>query len=209
MTADFSTRDPSRAEFWDERYGADFMPWDAQGVPAALIDYVERARPAPRVLVPGCGSAYEAGFLYRRGFEVTAIDISPRAIERARGVLGAEVADRVLRQADFFTLAGPFDWIYERALLCALPPSMWSQYAAAAERLLAPGGRIAGFFFIDDAVPDPRRGPPFASRAAEIDAVFAAGFSRGEQRPVEPGQSIAVFAGHEHWIVWQRRESSF
>jgi SAM-dependent methyltransferase len=204
---DFSTRDPARAEFWDERYDAEFTPWDAHGVPPALAEYVARAAPGKRVLVPGCGSAYEAGYLHDLGYAVTAIDISPVALQRARAVLGEAVADRVLQQADFFTLPGPFDWIYERALLCALPPALWSRYAAAAARLLVPRGRLAGFFFIDDTVPDPRRGPPFAARRAEIDGLFEQSFVRVEQKAVEPAQSIPVFAGHEHWIVWQRPEA--
>jgi SAM-dependent methyltransferase len=203
---DFSTRDPARAEFWDERYSADFTPWDARGVPPTLAEYVARSAPGKRVLVPGCGSAYEAGFLHERGYAVTAIDISPVALERARAVLGEAVAAQVLRRADFFTLPGPFDWIYERALLCALPPALWPQYATAAAHLLEPGGELAGFFFIDDAASEPRRGPPFAARRAEIDELFDKSFVRVEQRAIEPGQSIPVFAGHEHWIVWQCRE---
>jgi SAM-dependent methyltransferase len=205
---DFSTRDPARAEFWDERYSAGFIPWDARGVPPALAEYVARAAPGERVLVPGCGSAYEAGYLHDRGCAVTAIDISPVALGRARALLGDAVADQVLKQADFFTLPGPFDWIYERALLCALPPALWPQYTAAAARLLAPGGRLAGFFFIDDAAPDPRRGPPFPARRTEIDELFEESFVRVEQKAIEPAQSIPVFAGHEHWIVWQRRDAS-
>jgi SAM-dependent methyltransferase len=205
--SDFATRDPARAEFWDERYGAEFTPWDAQGVPRALVDFIERVPLGPRVLVPGCGSAYEAGFLHQRGFAVSAIDIAPLALERARRILGDAVADKVLRQADFFTLEGPFDWIYERALLCALPPLMWPRYVEAATRLLAPGGLLAGFFFIDEAAADPRRGPPFPARRAEIDSLFAAGFERVEARAVDPAQSIPVFAGREHWIVRRRLAS--
>ena len=157
--AEFAARDPTQAGFWDERYRAGFMPWDAHGVPAALVDFVERRRPGRRVLVPGCGSAYEAGWLDERGLDVTAIDIAASALERARLVLGAEVATRVLRQADFFDLDDAFDWIYERALLAALPPVRWPEYVESAQRLLAQGGLVAGFFFIDDAVTEPRERP--------------------------------------------------
>ena len=127
------------------------------------------------MLVPGCGSAYEAGYLDARGFDVTAIDIAPEALARARAVLGDEVADRVLRQADFFALDAEIDWIYERALLCALPFRLWPDYAAAVRRLLAAGRLLAGFFYIDDAAAEPRRGPPFAAHRTEIDALFSAG----------------------------------
>jgi SAM-dependent methyltransferase len=205
MNSAFTARDPNQPEFWDERYRAGFMPWDARGVPAALAEFVERHPPGKRVLVPGCGSAYEAGWLDARGFAVIAIDISEAALERARSLLGAEVADRVLRQADFFVLDATFDWIYERALLAALPPARWPAYAAAARRLVAPGALIAGLFFVDDAVGEPRRGPPFAARGGELDALFGEAFELVERRAIPADQSIDVFAGREQWLVWRRR----
>jgi SAM-dependent methyltransferase len=162
-------------------------------------------QPGRRVLLPGCGSAYEAGFLDGRGFEVTAIDIAPAALARARAVLGEPLASRVLRQADFFTLELAVDWIYERALLCALPLRLWADYAAAAARLLRPGALLAGFFFVDEAVEARRRGPPFAARAAELDELLGAGFECIDRAEVAPAESIAVFAGREHWMVWRRR----
>lgn len=206
--SEFARHDPATPAFWDERYRAGFTPWDARGVPAALVRFVDAARPGRRVLVPGCGSAYEAGFLHGRGFEVTAIDIAPAALARAREVLGDAVADRVLRQADFFTLELEVDWIYERALLCALPYRLWPEYVAAAGRLLPAGGVLAGFFFIRNGDDEPRRGPPFAAHRAEIEGLFAPDFERVADEAVPPAQSIPVFAGHEHWMEWRRRGTS-
>jgi SAM-dependent methyltransferase len=204
--ADFATRDPATSAFWDERYRAGFTPWDARGVPPALVRFIESSPPGSRVLVPGCGSAYEAGYLHHRGFEVMAIDIAPVALERARGVLGDALAARVLRQADFFRLDAEFDWIYERALLCALPLRLWPDYAAAAKRLLRPGGLLAGFFFVDDTAGEPRRGPPFAAHRAEIDGLFMPGFDRTADDEVPAEQSLPVFARRERWMTWQRRD---
>jgi hypothetical protein len=205
--AEFASRDPATSAFWDERYRAGFTPWDARGVPPALVRFVEASDPGRRVLVPGCGSAYEAGFLHARGFDVSAIDIAPEALACARAVLGDAVADRVLRQADFFALDAEFDWIYERALLCALPPRLWPDYAAAAGRLLRPGASLAGFFYIDDAAAEPRRGPPFAAQRAELDRLFAPAFDCVAAEPVPAADSLPVFARHEHWMVWQRRHT--
>lgn len=66
---EFTTRDPSQAAFWDERFAANFTPWDQGAVPPALGRWLARAALAPgaRVLVPGCGSAYEAAFLDAAG----------------------------------------------------------------------------------------------------------------------------------------------
>ena len=204
--SEFTTRDPAQPAFWDERYRAGFTPWDARGVPDALKRFVGRSRPGHRVLVPGCGSAYEAGYLDAQGFEVTAIDIAPEAVARARGILGDAAAGRVLKQADFFTLELDVDWIYERALLCALPVRLWNDYAAAARRLLAPGSLLAGFFFVDESAPEPRRGPPFPAHRSEIEALFADAFLCVEDEVIPPAHSIPAFAGRERWMVWQRRE---
>lgn len=206
--ADFAARDPGTAAFWDERYRAGFTPWDARGVPVALTQFLAASAPGRRVLVPGCGSAYEAGALDRAGFAVTAIDIAPEALARARDVLGADIADRVLRLADFFTLDAAYDWIYERALLCALPSRLWPDYAAAAARLLSAGGLLAGIFFVDDTAGEPRRGPPFAAHRAELDALLAPKFECVADAPVPEAESLPVFARRERWMTWRRRDDA-
>src|SRR5262245_50432061 len=107
---DFPTRDPALPDFWNQRFGAGFTPWDQGAVPPSLRRFVaDSGCTGLRVLIPGCGSAYEAGWLDECGFAVTAIDYAAGAIERARTVLDQAVATRVLRQADFFSFdAQPF-----------------------------------------------------------------------------------------------------
>ena len=134
---------------------------------------------------------------------MVAIDYAAAAIERARTVLPAGVAQRVLRQADFFEFeAQPFDWIYERAFLPALPPPMWRRWAEHLPRLLAPAGELIGNFFVDAELPQPRRGPPFVTTRAELDALIGTGFACLEDVPVPPGDSLPVFAGRERWMRW-------
>jgi SAM-dependent methyltransferase len=202
---EFSTRDPASPDFWDERFKAGFTPWDQGGVPAALRSFIARAgRAGLRVLVPGCGSAYEAAWLDELGFSVTAIDYAPAAIERARSVLGAEVGARVLRLADFFEFdSAPFDWIYERAFLPALPPAIGSQWAARLAQLLAPRGEVIGVFFVVRQLPRPRRGPPFATTRSELEDLLGSRFECVEDLVVPAAESLPVFAGHEHWMRWR------
>lgn len=205
---EFSARDPAQAAFWDERFAANFTPWDQGAVPPALGRWLARSPLAAgaRVLIPGCGSAYEAALFDRAGYDVLSIDIAEAALARARAVLPTAVADRVLRRADFFAFAAaPFDAIYERAFLCALPPRLWPAYAARCAALLASGGGLAGFFFVDPAPPEPRRGPPFAMTREALDALLAPAFECVEDEPIPPDESIAVFRGRERWMTWRKR----
>lgn len=204
---EFASRDPSQPDFWNERFAADFKPWDQGDVPPALRSFLAGvAAPGRRVLIPGCGSAYEAGWLDGRGFDVTAIDYSEAALARARRVLPEPIAQRVLRLADFFAFGEPpFDWIYERAFLAALPPALWPAWARRLPQLLTGHGELAGLFFVGDTLPQPRRGPPFVTTRAELDAMLAADFDCLEDEPVPAAQSLPVFASRERWMRWRRR----
>lgn len=191
--------DPAGPEFWSARYREGFTPWDAGGVPSALEAFLEGERARLRVLVPGCGSAYEVRVFDASGHDVLAIDFSASALERASAILGS--LSRRLRQADFFTddFGAPFDLVYERAFLCALPRPLWGRWAVRIAELLPPGGRLAGFFFASE---EPR-GPPFGLRRGELDGLLAQAFERVDDRAVT--DSIPVFAGRERWQVWRRR----
>ncbi|WP_175719961.1 SAM-dependent methyltransferase [Burkholderia anthina] len=196
--ADFATRDPGNASFWDERFARGVTPWEFGGVPDGFRAFAQRREPCA-VLIPGCGSAQEAGWLARAGWPVRAIDFAAQAVATAKAQLGAH-AD-VVEQADFFAYQPPFDvqWVYERAFLCALPPSLRADYAARMAELLPAGGLLAGYFFVT-AKP---KGPPFGIERAELDALLAPHFEQIEDLPVT--DSLAVFDGHERWLTWRRR----
>ena len=192
-------QDSSKPDFWESRYRDNVIPWDAGKVPAALRDYEPEIARGARILIPGCGSGYEAAYLAGRGFDVLAIDFSAGAVAAARNNLGT--LENIVRLADFFDFdSGPlFDVIYERAFLCALPRKMWAGYADRCAQLLKPSGVIAGFFFFADSP----KGPPFGTNPAELDALLKRHFERIEDRAV--ADSIDVFAGKERWQVWRRR----
>jgi len=195
----FTSRDPLSPVFWDERFEQDFIPWDLGGVPQALRAFVER-KPAPRTaLIPGCGNGYELAWLADAGWDVTAIDFSPAAVQRARRLVGPWAA-RVV-EADFFAWQPqqPLEFIYERAFLCALPPAMRPQVTARYAGLLAPGGLLAGFFFFGSAP----KGPPFGIARAELESLLTPHFELVEEGEVV--DSLPVFAGQERWMVWRRR----
>ena len=192
-------QDSSESGFWESRYRDHVTPWDAGKVPDALRAYTTRITPGCRILIPGCGSAYEARYLAENGFDVLAIDFSPAAVELAKKNL-FPFADKA-RLANFFDFdrGDPYDVIYERAFLCALPPKMWPRYPPRTARLLRPGGDLAGFFFFKDS----EKGPPFGTTSEVLHALLDPDFALIEDVPV--ADSIPVFQGSERWQVWRRR----
>ena len=84
---------PEHPDFWCKRFGEGTTPWDAGKVPTAFADFIAR-QPAPLdTLIPGCGSAWEAGHLAELGWPVTALDFSPAAVATARKILGSAAVD--------------------------------------------------------------------------------------------------------------------
>lgn len=195
---DFESRDPRTPAFWDERFAREFTPWDRGGVPEQLRGFVEKSQ-RRTVLIPGCGAAYELVYFSEAGWDATAIDFSPAAVERARAMTG-QWNGRV-QEADFFAYepAANLNMIYERAFLCALPRAMWPDVARRWAQLLPPGGVLAGYFFFDDAP----KGPPFGIGRDELDRLLRGDFECVED--AEVADSIPVFAGKERWMVWRRR----
>jgi SAM-dependent methyltransferase len=108
--------DPIR---WDERYRTGETPWETVQPSSELRRVVAETPVAPcRAVELGCGTGASAVWLAQQGFEVTAIDLSPLAVERARrraedaGVKVRFLAGDVLHPPR--ELAGPFDCFFDR-----------------------------------------------------------------------------------------------
>lgn len=195
---EFSSRDPNQSGFWDERFAAGFMPWDRAGVPERLRQFAARQPRRLHTLIPGCGSAYELAHLSECGWPVTAIDISPVAVQAAQAAFPQWAAR--IECADFFQWEPkqPLDLVYERAFLCALPRERWPDIVARWAALLPPGGLLAGYFYFDSHP----KGPPFGADPALLRALMEQHFTLLDDEPV--ADSVAVFEGKERWQLWQR-----
>jgi SAM-dependent methyltransferase len=195
-----SAQDPASPAFWDALFRENRMPWDAGATPPELERHLAEGNGRVRVLVPGCGSAYEVRAFAEAGREVVAIDFSAAAVKRAKALLG-EWRDCIIA-GDFFThdFGGKvFDVVYERAFLASLPRLRWPDYAQRLAELIRPGGQLIGFFVYGD---DPG-GPPFWLRAGELSRLLSGKFDRIEESAASA--SVPVFAGRERWEVWVRK----
>lgn len=130
-------------EEWEAAYRKGTPPWDAGKPHAELVRVLEEYHLRPQtVLEIGCGTGADAMVLARRRFELTVVDCSPIAIERAR--LRAEEADVMLRFVhddifDFAQTSGTFDLVYEAGVYHALRRKWLDRYLDMLWRVTQPG----------------------------------------------------------------------
>ena len=149
-------------QIFETRYQRGVIPWDAGQMPSQFVAFAAARPPGEQVLAPGCGSGYEVRGLAEHGAKVLAVDFS-RGGGGARARCWASTPTACAR-AIFQLDDAPFDWLYERALLCALPPKPGTTGRRKPPAWCAPGGVLAGYFFIADTP----KGPPFGISEARL-----------------------------------------
>ena len=134
----------SRAEeFWEKHYDGRDQPWS--GKANAVLARFAEPLPVGTALDLGCGVGGNALWLAQRGWQMTAVDISRNALERAAAhAASADILDLIdFQQHDLARTfpAGAFDLVYALYLQSpiAFPRERVLQAAAAA---VAPGGLL-------------------------------------------------------------------
>ncbi len=160
--------------FWNERWENKQTGWDIGYASPALTQYIDGLEDKQlRILIPGCGNAYEATYLVEKGFQdIYIIDIAPLAVERAQQKF-KELPQVKVIQGDFFQLEGTFDLILEQTFFCAIAPTLRPAYVKKMQELLSPEGVLAGLLF---QVEFEKAGPPFGGSEAEYQALFQEDF---------------------------------
>lgn len=154
--------------FWSERYKLNQTGWDIGMASPALTHYLDQWKNKnARILIPGCGNAYEAVHLINKGFSnITLLDISEVLIQSLRKNFDHTPVS--LLHVDFFEHEGQYDLILEQTFFCALHPSLRKRYAEKMNELLAPGGTLAGVLFNKQF----EGGPPFGGDQQEYQHLF-------------------------------------
>lgn len=132
--------------FWQQRFDTGQLPWDRGEPNPQLARWLgEEALTPGRVAVPGCGTGHEVVALARAGFDVTALDYAPGAVEATRQRLRQAGLTATVTEVDVLAWqpTAPLDAVYEQTCLCALHPDHWVVYAAQLQRWLRPGGKLA------------------------------------------------------------------
>jgi SAM-dependent methyltransferase len=139
-------RMPQGAPGWERLWSTtplDQLPWHADALDEPLAIALDaRAGEHKRLLDLGTGAGLVAIAAAQRGFHVTATDIAPSALGKARERAGELPILFVLDDVTSSRLAGPFDVAVDCGLLHCLPRESWPAYAAAVTQLIAPHGSL-------------------------------------------------------------------
>ncbi|RIJ41486.1 methyltransferase domain-containing protein [Pontibacter oryzae] len=159
------------AEYWQQRYQQNQTGWDVGSITPPLREYFDQLENRDlRILIPGCGNAYEAEYLFNQGFtNVYVADVAEAPLQNLAGRVPGFPKDHLLRQ-DFFSLSGHFDLIMEQTFFCALEPSLRPAYAKKCHELLQPKGKLMGLLFDTTFA---KAGPPFGGNRDEYRTYFA------------------------------------
>lgn len=194
-------------QFWNQRYAEAQTGWDIGYPSPALTVYIDGlSDKSQKILIPGCGNAYEAEYLLQQGFtQITLIDIAPLVVERVSLKFEPEIQAGTLRIicGDFFELNESFDLILEQTFFCAINPALRPAYAKQMHKLLNPKGVLAGLWFN---FPLTEEGPPFGGSQAEYENYFKPLFTIKQLSPAL--NSIKPRAGREFFIEMEKNQNS-
>ena len=165
-------------EWWrfEWRYWRNRTPWDTRITPPEVEAFL-RAAPPGRALDLGCGTGTNAISIAKRGWRVTGIDFSPKAILTARRKAAKRALSidfRIGSVADLNGLSGRYDFALDIGCLFSLALGSRNNYAAGLKRLLRPGAGYMLYAWL----PQVRNGKSWGISQEDVMALFGADFYR-------------------------------
>lgn len=169
-------------EDWLGRWEDGRIGWHEPSGNAALKAHWPDLAPGSAVLVPFCGKSVDMAWLAERELAVTGVELSRKAIEAFFAEQGLayrvesggafevyRASDRpiTLYGGDFFDVrGGPFDALFDRGALVALPPADRPRYVQRLQSLLKPDAfRLVVTLEYDQSRVE---GPPFSVLPGEV-----------------------------------------
>lgn len=179
-----TTATPSSPD-WNARYASGDTPWDHHSTTHALDRVLREWKIGPcRALELGCGTGENAVHLARLGFEVTAFDLAPLAIERASARArnaGVTVDFRVGDFRQLTDLGAPFPFVHDTGLYHCVRRTRLEDLMGFLERSTRPGSLWLTLTGNANETQSADQGPPRV-RAAELCAELETPFAVVELR---------------------------
>jgi 2-polyprenyl-3-methyl-5-hydroxy-6-metoxy-1,4-benzoquinol methylase len=149
------------------------VPWANMTANAYLKDWLNQHPQFGKgltALVVGCGLGDDAEALAEKGFDVTAFDISPTAIDWCKQRFPDSSVNYIV--ADLFDLdkawIRKFDFVFEARTIQSLPLKVREQAMSAVAQLVAQKGTLLVVTVTRD-TPEEPDGPPYPLSLEEID----------------------------------------
>lgn len=182
--------------YWESRYQKGETGWDIGEISTPLLEYFNSLHnKSIRILIPGCGNAYEAAYLYSKGFSnVYLLDFAQSPLQYFKKT-NPDFPEAHLLHQDFFEHRGNYDLIIEQTFFCAIDPILRKKYVAHTSSLLVHSGNLAGLLF--DCQFD-KEGPPFGGSKDEYTNLFQPHFNIEKLEPCR--NSISPRSGKELFI---------
>lgn len=163
------------SNFWDSRYKNNDTGWDIGSISSPLKHYFDQlTEESLKIIIPGCGNAYEAEYLFNKGFKnVSLIDLSSTALNQFHRRV-PKFPKKQLICDNFFNHSGSYDLMIEQTFFCAINPSLRTKYVKHASSLLKGKGKLVGLLFNEELNTNK---PPFGGNLEEYRDLFSKFFT--------------------------------
>ncbi len=157
--------------FWSNKYKSHQTGWDIGYASPPIISYFDQLENKDiKILIPGCGNAYEAIYLFKKGFKnIFILDFVKETLNKFEEKAPDFPKSQILNK-DFFDLTDQFDIIVEQTFFCALSPNQRNDYVTKMKSLLNSKGKLIGVFFD---INFEKPGPPFGGNIEEYQKLFS------------------------------------
>lgn len=169
-------------DFWHSRWQSGQTGWHEADGNAALRKFWPRLALGSRVLVPLCGKSSDLAWLAGEGYEVTGVELSEIAVRAFFEETGIQFetsmadgfdwyrnpeAGIAIACGNYFEFSDqPFDALYDRASLVAIPLKKRPEYIRRTKSLLKPGA--AQLLVTLEYEQEKAEGPPFSVMPDEV-----------------------------------------
>ena len=141
----------SKKEIFEKAYNQPRAIWTRPEPPEEIIELVENGNIKPcKAIDIGCGEGYYSIYLASKGFQVTGIDISEKAIQYAKenaAKKGVNVKFIARDIADLGNLKEKFDFVLEWGIMHIIMPPKRKEYVEKISNILNDGGKYLSTCF--------------------------------------------------------------
>ena len=162
---------------WDSYYQSGAAPWETKHPSTELQRVIAEEKLQPcRTIELGCGTGINAVWLAQQGFDVTAVDISPRAIEKARrraAEAGVQIRFAVADVLDLKEVSDTYAFFFDRGCYHVVREFDVQAYLRTLRQLTVPGS--LGLVIAGNARETYEDGPPVVTEEelrGELPPVF-------------------------------------